>query len=713
MKYLKKLITFNILLLAIISYNYSNANNLKDVAGVINAVNHINTAHWWEKRSNIIISWNNVTVTCDNWRNAWTVSLTPADIKTVVDNIWRRADIILYAPPPPEPVITTTYSDSTTSWCSSYISWWNPNWSNCDADWNKWNNSWDINCKQVNTWSSVSNSCWSQTCSTTTTCVDWSCSSSTSCWPCSWCPSDTPKPSDVTETKTVSINLSDTDTDTYNAYANNSDTNKINITISAVTNDNKLVVNLPNQITDIKDASSLWVNRINNSWDSPIYISNTTSSIPSSFSRSAVFNISWVKSIAPLKTNNWKISFKLWWTSMEITNIYYNFKKPFIWRIDIIDSDWKIDLWTSNKFEINYTENKSIDESWLDIKNDINNIRAHDESNHKVVSKSVNNTDNTFEATINTSSTATSLSSPWIKLDKPPIISYNFWWKRITYYLNSHDEDEWNNSSALTNNNWKEFIWAKIVWNLQWAWKQIITWQNENFSDISKTDLRTQIRKNAYNYISSMSSWQIVNWVKYIVWDTELSWDISWYETLVVKDWNVTITWDLNTAWKKLWIIVLKDWYNVDNWYNAWKTWNIYITPNVTKINWVLYADWWLMSVDSNWSVYIKDNFSRTKDLKKQLILNWSLFTRNTIWWAILAWDNYIIPWGKKISWDDVNFFKAMSYDLNYVRRWNVWCDKSIPANNNCTDSWEYTDAFIIKYNPNLQANPPKLFEIK
>jgi hypothetical protein len=81
----------------------------------------------------------------------------------------------------------------------------------------------------------------------------------------------------------------------------------------------------------------------------------------------------------------------------------------------------------------------------------------------------------------------------------------------------------------------------------------------------------------------------------------------------------------------------LKDGYDVKSDYKSDKWWNIYVASNVKNINAVIYADWWLISSDSSWVPYEEDKFVRTDDLQKQLIMKWTLFTRNTIWWAILA----------------------------------------------------------------------------
>ena len=108
------------------------------------------------------------------------------------------------------------------------------------------------------------------------------------------------------------------------------------------------------------------------------------------------------------------------------------------------------------------------------------------------------------------------------------------------------------------------------------------------------------------------------------------------------------------------------------------------------KWKWVFYADWALRSADVSWNSY------SDSDLTNRLTLNWSLFTRNTIGWAVL-WDyNYTLPWGKITT--DYNL--ASIYDLNYIRKVPMICDWSL-------DDWY---SFIIKYSSSIQTNPPKLF---
>ncbi|MGE4443358.1 MAG: hypothetical protein AB7E37_00005, partial [Candidatus Altimarinota bacterium] len=103
--------------------------------------------------------------------------------------------------------------------------------------------------------------------------------------------------------------------------------------------------------------------------------------------------------------------------------------------------------------------------------------------------------------------------------------------------------------------------------------------------------------------------------------------------------------------------------------------------------------------------VYSEDSSTRTANLNKQLILNGSVFTRNTIGGAILAGGKYILPGGVKTD----DFDKAMVYDLNYIRRGGNGCDKN--NNSSCIDSGEYREPFIIKYDSRIQTAPIKLFK--
>ena len=86
-------------------------------------------------------------------------------------------------------------------------------------------------------------------------------------------------------------------------------------------------------------------------------------------------------------------------------------------------------------------------------------------------------------------------------------------------------------------------------------------------------------------------------------------------------------------------------------------------------------------------------------ELESKLTFNGSLFTRNTIGWAVIAGTSYTLPWWEEVS----DFDLAEIYDLNFIRKVPKTCDWD--------DENDYS--FIIKYNSSIQTNPPKWFSVK
>lgn len=473
---------------------------------------------------------------------------------------------------------------------------------------------------------------------------------------------------------------------------------------------NNKKVNLINQSCNWYNwCKTLYLDMVNESWDTSFLLNTVNNSI---------LNSNWelnftLKSLSPGEfTNRFIINMNLWdnkYINIPTNKDYYisnntdtKFKELFYWEL-FSSRDWhewwnKVEVWTKLNYKL---EVKGFKSTYNNINTEIENFKdkilPFDEINTYITWKSdlswLNTKNINFSLSINNKSK--SLWTPWIKVMwRWPEISYQILWKTIRYFLWEKSSTNWFSISNQWDKIQDKFIWVRVIWNLQSSWNQEITWQNKNFSDISKTDLRTQIRKNAFEYIKNMKNNTIVWNVRYVVWDITISWEISGYETLIVKDWNVIINWNLNTNKRNFWIIVLKDWFDLKNDYKT--SWNIYIDKNVTKINALIYADWWFVS--SNWKfIYDEDTIARSKDLQKQLFINWSLFTRNTIAWAIWVEWNYYLPWGWKTS----DFNLSMIYDLNYLRRWNKDCDTDL--NWNCF----YSDATIIKYDI---KNNPKLF---
>jgi hypothetical protein len=694
----------NLLILSIFTFNFKVNAYTEWVQAVIDAVNHVNTSHpgwWWAQVS---INWSVVSAWCINWWATPPVSLSNIEINEVINAISSVSSVTVTSPPPPPPpVVSTTYS--TTS--CSYISWRHDVWWDCNINWS-WNNNGTISCVQ-NGWYEPDYSNATLSCSTTTT--DWVVTSSS----CDPCPGNAPQPSNPSPvTKTVTANLASTSsTCNWSVYANNSDSCKVTLNLSSPTEQWRWINSWwsNGNISNITDISWEKSDRINNTWNALNFSSVSASNISNTTWNNFNIDISWIKSTTPFSTNSWKISLKLGSTQMTVQNINYNFKKPFVWTIstwDNINSNWSWTprIWTLGQYKLSLVQRSNISPNSL-TSYSLDNFTSKIEpvwnwvstQSNSVTTTTLSDTSwTTFNSRLNTTAWANSLNqNPWLQVNNP-IIKYSLGWQNVSYYLT---QDDASTDTTPIKTTWTSFMSIKVEGSAQGAWKSNLTWQAEAVSNLYPNDMRTQLRKNTYNYIKNMSTWETLNWVKYVEWDITISWDQT-YETLVVKDWNVIISWNLNPSNNKFWIIVLRDAYDVNDWYT--KKWNIYIKPNVTKINALIYSDWWIVSVDNSGNVYSWDSTWRTQDLNKQLILNWSFFTRNTIWWAILAWGDYLLPgWSKTQDFD-----LSMQYDLNYLRRWNAGCD--LNSNWNCTDSWETWVPVLIKYNPSAQTNPPKLF---
>ena len=683
-------------------------NDLVTAANTWNGGGLVGQWYSWHETVSAIVTSTAIEMTCVNWATI-NVAYTITQSTPPTPAYTTPADTT------PPPVITTSSTTSVGWSCSSYISHWIPSWSECGIN-SGWTPAGTITCLQTNSWAPVSADCGATTSTTTTTCVDGGCSPSTSSYcDSSNCLSSALQPAPTYDTKTVTMDLNSPTTTFNNAYANDSEFNVVRVGISGVTNQGRAITGwLTNGIfKNFSDTSSLSSNRINGGWKALNFADISSANI-SWAATSWYFEILPIKSRAPFV---WKgtLSFQAGSTTMNLNNISYSFNKPFIWYIQTSEDNgvtWtgKSQIGTEMKHKLLLTQKSTMSWSGLsgyslnDFSNAIQPFGAWLEMQSKSVMPSTlsSNTGTQFNARINTSDTATVLNKiPGLQINLP-IITYTLWWEVVKYQLS--EQDAWNDTSPIKTSG-NEFLWVRVIGGIQWAGKSEFTWQKVNISSIATFEMRTELRKNAYNYTRSMQSGETVNGVKYIVGDITLSWSQD-YETLVVKDGNVIITGDLNPSSKKFWIMVLKDGYDTINGFN-WKG-NIYIKPAVKKINAVMYADGAMVSVSNSGIPYLKDSSDRTYELRNQLFINGSLFTRNTIGGAILAGWKYILPGWSQLANTIPNFNTAMQYDLNYIRRWKVGCDTN--ANSSCIDFGEYSEPFIISYDARIQTSPVKLF---
>lgn len=590
-------------------------------------------------------------------------------------------------------ILNTNKSTTSSTWwfCSSYISSWSPSdWSDCIINSN-WLNNWTIKCLQTTTsWNSNKKQCWNWVTTVTKRCVAWNnnCNSkSNTICNTSSCPTNKAYPNNISENKTIWLDIGNPVETCNNIYANDSKTCSTKFNIRWTTNQNKPIIWLSwNSVLNILDLSKIPSNRtdwltFNSITNNAINIGSNSTQIVWSWTNFS-FTISDIRAISPFTSNNWILNFKLGNQDFIVWWLNYNFIKPISWKLQIIEWWSTPEIWKDQKYKIelknewnlfNYS-NWKVNITDTTVKN---KTSWHFWNSFSWVKKDFwNDILNYLWFIWNIDATSNLLN--WAEVWTNNItVSYNLSWKNVKYYLDM-PSITWCNVSTL---------WLRVEWTLQWDWKWGETWQETNFTDISKLIARGNIKQNAYKLIKNRVSWSIINWVKYIDWDITITWSQN-FETLIVKNWNVTISWNLTNNNKTLWIVVLKDNYLVESDYNI--AWNVYVNNNVTTIDAIIYADWTFRSAKSNWNGYLDNELTST------LELFWSLFTRNTIWWAVISSTSYTIP-----GWQaTTNYDLAEIYDLNYIRKINNICD-SDPEN-------DYS--FLIKYNPNIQINPPKWF---
>lgn len=643
--------------------------------------------------------------------NCWIIACSATEITNSCSNLiqdgsetwidcWWVCPACSWSIPVPTPITCDdTYPTDTvpllgsSDGCKSRVYWYSDAWwSDCVQggwDWLK------TNCEQHKNFNNLSMNCWNNipaTYTSTGVLIDAAYCNNT------WCPSAPSHPSlnplylcEQNINLTVSSLASST---CGNMLADNSSSCSVMIWISHT---------WPIIQENIAWAwQSFWGHNVYNThqWN------NVLASSPGDFNynvNNTQISFNWIRSFAPFAANA-NLDFSLGWKNISLP-ISYLFKKPYTWNLATANAGQLPSIWTNIEYIISTIWSIGGISPNL-VTWDISVTWPH--INDLAIQDKTSLWGGRFSARINTDSNElVSVLETGLGIAVSPNVSYNLWWYNVQYALTNSNMPTDNSPLSLAAGS---FLWVKIIWSLQWDWKQNLTGQEDNFSDLSKYENRKVIKEIAYNLIKWREPRyfnhppEYINGVRYVSWDISISWDQA-YETLVVIDWSVTIIWDLNPSWNKFWIIVLKDWYSVENDFSS--LWNIFINSNVKFIDAMIYADGWLISTNSLWSIYDSDSVSRTSDLQEQLVLKWSIFTRNTIGWAILSGTNYILPGWKNLSNSDLDFNKAMMYDLNYIRRWNNW-STSIPQS--IHNWWNTTNPFVIVEKPENKLNPPKWF---
>lgn len=462
-----------------------------------------------------------------------------------------------------------------------------------------------------------------------------------------------------------------------------------------------------------------------------------------------------LKSLTPgVFTEKFKITIAEWdnfYLDTSTINSYFlssdrenSFRKTFTGWLSILNIPYTLTLTNSAKIQLWITPTNTISDYLIEQFKD--QISPWDEENHKVsqVNSAINlNAYPEIDLTLQSSSNQWAFIKPGIYIKNNPIIGYTLGGKPITYRLSATDSAYdmvplylgwivWNAvippppSTAPASNNVvpipsvpsfpsvpsgencssiAEPKWLRIIGAVQWQWVYATDWAgNGASSDTLRNELRSSIQKNVALLTRGVSSWKTINGkVKYIEWNTNLDWEVNGYETLIVKNWNITITDNFNTQGKKIGLIVLRNGSDTNQW-------NIFITPTVRYIYASIYADGGLISIwfpnDSIWNY--SDSQERVATLTGQLVIRGNIFSRNTIGWATVVGNSqYMLPWG--IATTNVNLAKM--YDLYYLRTSNYSCSKTLVQGGTSDVREWYTDHTLIITDPALISNPPIWFE--
>lgn len=243
----------------------------------------------------------------------------------------------------------------------------------------------------------------------------------------------------------------------------------------------------------------------------------------------------------------------------------------------------------------------------------------------------------------------------------------------------------------------------KIRWisqlssNTNAAWIKANDWTNntdikDNFSKISKLDLKTTINKNVNALLKSVnrkSIWyssvsfnlssingqdkDIVSWSKKIYYYKDKNVTINaWANfinnkniTIIIERWNLFIKWDIDYQnWGMLWIILL---WNIDGTKSK-----VFIDEKITNWAWIIYTDWTIQgSYNNSWTdenIYTASNINDR--WLNQLYWKWSFLSQNTIWWSIgTAKCPY---WTTEYISKTCNTNIAKKYDLLLFRRYSL-----------------------------------------
>jgi hypothetical protein len=160
---------------------------------------------------------------------------------------------------------------------------------------------------------------------------------------------------------------------------------------------------------------------------------------------------------------------------------------------------------------------------------------------------------------------------------------------------------------------------------------------------------------------------------------------------------------ELNLASKKLGLIVLRDTTAIDKG-------NIYVWANVQFISAAIFADGGIISSEFKIGEDRIENYAdsptRTSKLKKQLVIEGSIITQNTLGGSLSGSGHKSVPASVDSVYNESDSIRQLNmtvaYDLNTLRR---FADTKYTTRNR----WD-THPLVLIYNPKNLSDPPAGF---
>ena len=297
------------------------------------------------------------------------------------------------------------------------------------------------------------------------------------------------------------------------------------------------------------------------------------------------------------------------------------------------------------------------------------------------------------------------------------------WNVEVTYNINWVDWDKvitkiLNFNNKLDINYW----WIDVVWmysnSAKWLYELMRNVWNTNMSKWwnnmknkykNYNNIVRNARKLSRAYFSTNTNLSDIWWIYYYKnTDIQLNWwEINKKSLIFVDGWNVYIKWNIRkenpSSNKTLTIVVIS---------KPDKTkWKVIIKPTVTNIDAIIITEGGIFSYESVTDRVDVVKWNKNDELKNQLAIYWFILSKwNTIWWSIAMNGKYVLPWGKKIPVNSIDYYYAWLYDMNFLRRYHYIINPWQKAEDPTKLGWDSlsgkfgTNPVVIFYDPAISS---------